>query len=405
MIGCAAGSPAALTRLVAAASHWGRPGLVFGHNVDLLRSVGLRTLLDFRDDAAASDARGRGRLMAVYGEIWERAAAEVGAEVTAFGQQFLEIRSGDLRTIVRHRRVMLDDEVTLLIALNKALVHQLLTLAKVRVPAYRGFPTDDTGVATDFLRTVDDFCVVKPATGTAGGNGVTCGVRTADDLARAVVRAARWSQSLLIEEQGHGREYRFLVLDGEVIDVVRRTPPRVVGDGRSGLAELIAAENERRRGSNGRLGLAHIHLDLDCVLTLRRAGLTLRSVPDRGRVVPVKTMANENGPLDNETVFDVSAELISEVSRAALAVGLRLASVEVMTTDHWQSLTSVGGVIFEVNGTPGLHYHYQVRDPQRATPVATVILQRLLAEAARQIIAAPDVGAAGDAHPVAGRAV
>jgi len=37
-------------------------------------------------------------------------------------------------------------------------------------------------------------------------------------------------------------------------------------------------------------------------------------------------------------------------------------------------------VIIEVNGTPGLHYHYQVADEASATPVAVPILRRLLEE-------------------------
>jgi len=42
-------------------------------------------------------------------------------------------------------------------------------------------------------------------------------------------------------------------------------------------------------------------------------------------------------------------------------------------------LRQSGGVINEVNTTPGLHYHYQVRNHEAMVPVAAVILRSLLA--------------------------
>jgi cyanophycin synthetase len=63
---------------------------------------------------------------------------------------------------------------------------------------------------------------------------------------------------------------------------------------------------------------------------------------------------------------------------AAKAVGLRLASLEVVTSDLEQPLAQSGGVIVEVNATPGLHYHYQVANPAQAVAVAIPILRSLL---------------------------
>jgi hypothetical protein len=44
-------------------------------------------------------------------------------------------------------------------------------------------------------------------------------------------------------------------------------------------------------------------------------------------------------------------------------------------------------VILEVNATPGLHYHYEVRDPARAVPVAALVLARVLATSAEPALA------------------
>ena len=74
---------------------------------------------------------------------------------------------------------------------------------------------------------------MKP-TGGASGSGTTTGVRTRDQLLRARLRgAAAVARRLLIERQAEGDMYRLLFCDGELLDAVRRRPPRVTGDGRS----------------------------------------------------------------------------------------------------------------------------------------------------------------------------
>ena len=57
---------------------------------------------------------------------------------------------------------------------------------------------------------------------------------------------------------------------------------------------------------------------------------------------------------------------------------MHLAGVDVITPDPSRPLVESGGVINEVNGTPGLHHHYLVADPVAATRVAIPVLERLL---------------------------
>jgi D-alanine-D-alanine ligase-like ATP-grasp enzyme len=52
--------------------------------------------------------------------------------------------------------------------------------------------------------------------------------------------------------------------------------------------------------------------------------------------------------------------------------------VDVIAPDVSQPLEQSGGVVAEVNGTPGIHHHYHVADPANATRVAVPILQRVL---------------------------
>jgi cyanophycin synthetase len=123
---------------------------------------------------------------------------------------------------------------------------------------------------------------------------------------------------------------------------------------------------------------------LDTVFTLEAAGLSLSSVPAAGEPVIVKTVINENGPENNESLplHEVSDALVADVTRAAESIGVRLAGVDVITPDCQQALGAAGGVILEVNATPGLHYHYEIRNPHEGVPVHVPILQALFRDAA-----------------------
>lgn len=356
----------------------GRLGREVAVRADILRSAGLAAgWRRFTDDRRLRHLESRPGEDA-YRRIWGEAAEAIGAEISELPGGFLEIRTGGARTRVQDNLVMLDDAVTLRFALQKTLVSTLLAGHGLPVPEWAEFDSGDLSAALQFMTSGPVPCVVKPVA-SSGGYAVTSGIRTEADLLRARLRAARVDRRLMIERQAQGVMYRFLLLEGELLDVVRRHPPRVVGDGRSTIGELIAAENRRRIADRHREMLWPLRVDLDCVLTLQSAGLSLSSVPASGQAVAVKTVVSQSTTRDNETVREeISPELVAEARRAAELVGMRLAGVDVITPDIGASLANAGGVILEVNGPPGLNYHYDVADPANATRVAIPILKRLL---------------------------
>jgi cyanophycin synthetase len=151
----------------------------------------------------------------------------------------------------------------------------------------------------------------------------------------------------------------------------------VIGDGHSSIGELIHRENqERARGRRAVLG--PITIDLDCRSTLRRAGLSLRSVPSAGLVVRVKMATNEGSERDNQTVLgQIGASLAQQGARAAAIVGARLAGVDVITKDPTLPLEPPGAII-EVNTTPGIRFHYMVSNQDQRVEVAVPIMRCVL---------------------------
>jgi len=312
-----------------------------------------------------------------YRELWRTAAARLGAEIHELPGDFLEVRYGQRFTRVKQCSVMLDDPVTLSLAGNKVAVHALLMEEGLPVPAHLTYTLDQIGRAWDFVHSQGAPCVVKPVSDTGGGHGVTTGVETSWQLARASASASTLGHELLIERQVEGDNYRLLYLDGVLIDALRRGGPTVIGDGRSTIRELICHENiERAQGRRSVLG--PITTDLDCRATLRRAGLSLRSIPAAGQIVTVKMATNEGSERDIQTVLgQIGPSLIRQGARAAAIVGARLAGVDVITKDPTLPLEGAGAII-EVNTTPGLRFHYMVWNQEERVEVAVPIMRYLL---------------------------
>jgi cyanophycin synthetase len=317
---------------------------------------------------------------AVNSAIWHAAAAAVGVPIEEPVWGHFEIGGGEEPVEIYLHVTSLDDERALGLALDKAKSQRLLAEAGVPVPEQIPFELDDLEPALEAIAGGGSW-VVKPA-GTSSGQGATPGVQSRDDLLRSAVRASRSGAELLLERRAEGEEYRLLFLDGELLGAVRRQAPAVTGDGRSAVTDLVRSENDRRLAAEGEAGLRVITIDLDALLELGHHGQSPRSVPPAGREVAVKASRSQGGAGDAETVApaELSAELVAEARSAAAALGLRLAGIDLITPDVSRSLAAAGGGIIEVNGTPGLHYHYLVRDPENADRVAVPILQRLLAE-------------------------
>jgi hypothetical protein len=350
--------------------------------IDLIASLGPRAALAYRHTSTRHDRLGSAALTDIHGRIWREAAAELGAEVVDRGDGHLEIRRGGATTRVWQHVTELDDPVTLQVALDRPRVHRLLAETGVPVPEYETYGPAELRRAAVFLGRRGGQAVVKPAGGTGGGQGITCCVRNRADLVRATVAALRFDERAVIERQVIGDMYRLLFLDEELLSVVRRDPPVVLGDGRSKVAELIVAENRRRLAAGGDQAFTLIRPDLDALFTLRDSGFGPRSVPRAGERIQVKTATSENGPEGNVTVRDRPApSVVRDALRAVATVGLRFAGVDVVTADLQRDLRDVGGAIVEVNGTPGLRYHYAVADPAGADRVAVPVLRRLLDDA------------------------
>jgi len=375
------GRPSSITRALALVARAPGPGLGVAHRLERRRPHGWRAAARRRAAEVGLEPGLKRNDAEAYRRIWCDAAGALGAKIEDLGEGFMVIRQGETETLVRRNTTMIDHPASIALALDKTVMHRILQGHGVPVPAHVEAQRSDWRRAAERIAAEGGRWVVKPASDTGGGYGVTCGVETTDDLVRAWLWAAVWNDRIVVERQADGEEYRLLFLDGVLLDAVHRSLPTVRGDGRSTVAALVEAENRRRlEAGPDEVGRA-VKVDLDCELALRRQGLTVRSVPDDGAVVVVKGNVGDNAAADNTTEGALAPALVDAARRAAHLARLRFAGVDVVTPDPAVALQDGGSVVLEVNGTPGLQHHYLVRDRDRVTPVARLVLEKILAEA------------------------
>jgi cyanophycin synthetase len=323
------------------------------------------------------------RLEAFTHRMWEEAAAAVGASFSEPAPRLFAFDREGLTVHVLGQRTPFADPVSIELASAKDLSYALLTRAGVRVPEHVVLRREDHMAARSFLETGPAPVVVKPARGGGAGLGVTPSIETESQLERALRGAGSTSERLIVERQAAGDQFRILLLDGKVLDVIRRGLPQVVGDGTSTIEDLMFAEYDRRLETDTMEGMKPFLVDLDCLFTLERQGLRLSTRLSKGATVVVKSTSNISGGQSCVTVREpVAREVLHEVRAAAAAVGVRLAGVDVVAPDVERSLASSNGVVLEVNPIPGLQHHYNVAEPETATPVAVPVLEALFAERA-----------------------
>lgn len=350
----------------------------WGRRFELARALGLRHMvrrrrLGARFKQVSADKASHAE------EMWVEAADALGATVVRLSPTILEFQRGEARTHVAFGATTpLTDNVAMEFAGDKPVAYRTLSAAGLPVPAHVTVDGRDVTDAQCFLRNVAPPVLVKPVVG-ASGRGVVGGVRTMPQLQRAMREAGRYHRRVLVERQVEGDTFRLLFLEGKLLDVIRRSPPRITGDGRSTVEELLFAEYERRIAAGGEPVNKGFDVDIDVLVALENAGLELRSVPLAGESFAVRAATNYSGPEETETVDPRRVRAIVEPARRAAALlGVRLAGVDIVTTDPSRALQETGGVILEVNPLPGLAHHYDVADRSRATLVAIPVLAHLL---------------------------
>jgi cyanophycin synthetase len=248
-------------------------------------------------------------------------------------------------------------------ASDKELTIRLLRDVGIPTPRHQLVRSaDEAAEAAEHL----GFPLVTKPLDVSHGRGISLNLNSLDEVRRGYEIASEYTSSVLVETYLHGKDYRVLVINNEVVAVAERVPAHVVGDGEHTIGELVEIVNrDPRRGFGHEKVLTKIRLTHQSDLLLQRAGYTLDTVLAPGEVFYLASTANlSTGGTAIDRTNEINYETRELARRAAMVIGLDIAGIDIITPDITKPLREVGGGIVEVNAGPGFRMHIQPSEGQ-----------------------------------------
>ncbi|WBL19768.1 ATP-grasp domain-containing protein [Citricoccus sp. NR2] len=214
---------------------------------------------------------------------------------------------------------------------NKGMTKQFLEAAGLNTP--RGFAVYTEDEAVEKATEIQAPVVVKP-NGGSKGNGVTVDIQGDAEIREAFRYAtAAGKLPVLLEEYiDFDTEYRCLATAEECVAVIHRVLPKVTGDGKSTIKQLIDQKNESRRNNPG---LRYLPIPIDNIVdtVLGRQGYSLDSTLEQNKEIIVRNVGGLSGGGEPHEVSPLVSDELKSLARETVAniPGLRWGAVDIVT--------------------------------------------------------------------------
>lgn len=223
-----------------------------------------------------------------------------------------------------------------------------------------GFPTPQNYPAISIenaLKIADKlgYPVVVKASNLDGGVGVYCDLKNANEVRIAYGKVKKISNQIMVEEYIFGKDYRLQVCKDHVYWAIERQGPRVTGDGRSTIIELVNSFNKDREleNKNAEIQLPLIDFNEDVKYFLQKSGLNPNSIPRIGQEIKLRAANNISGGGILTPALDIvhadNIQLAIDISRY---LRLDLAGIDLLIPDIRQSWRTQKCAVCEVNAMP-----------------------------------------------------
>ncbi|GAB2480950.1 hypothetical protein GCM10008929_03110 [Alkalibacterium psychrotolerans] len=240
---------------------------------------------------------------------------------------------------------------------DKNMTRQFVRNTGITAPATKFLRIFQKQQIREFANEVGYPVVLKP-NNLARGEGVFMNVDSDESLKKHLIKISNIvgddNQLILIEKQFNGEDFRFVVVDGEVIAVSQRARANVVGDGESTILELIEQKNELRKQDRDLMNFL-IPTDTDKLNRLSSKGHTLQSIPAEGEKVILRNESNISSGGEGIDFTDTVHPHFKELAIKAVQSipGLHYAGVDMIVEDITGKPNENNHVVTEVEFSPG----------------------------------------------------
>ena len=235
--------------------------------------------------------------------------------------------------------------------------------AKNNVPHARGLIFFSPWQARQFTQEHGFPLVVKPNV-SGYSRGSYFPINSYGELYKAILFAKAWWPKTVVEQYLKGSNYRVLATNNELVSVIRRYPPFVIGNGQDSIATLIDNENSIRKEMQLLPTIFPIAKNAQVIQHLKKQKLTLNSVPVQGTVIELfhRVALAPGGvieTIDQNTVAEDNKTLFMEVVRMfnANVLGIDVIFEKGIEVSHKQQKC----IFIEVNSRPYIKMHHYPR--------------------------------------------
>ncbi len=214
-----------------------------------------------------------------------KTAFELDIPFTHLGRGIYQLGWGSKRRLSDRSSSELDSAVGSQISHDKAFTAHMLRQAGLPAPVH--LVARNREAAAEAARRLGFPVVVKPADKDRG-EGVTVNIHDAKGAATSFDIAAKLSNTILVERQVPGICHRILVSGNASPYTVARLPLAVEGDGIHSVRDLITMANRSEARKAKHRQQKPFPADELTEKTLQDAGLNFDSIPDKGRLAPLR---------------------------------------------------------------------------------------------------------------------
>ncbi|MGL4874497.1 MAG: bifunctional glutamate--cysteine ligase GshA/glutathione synthetase GshB [Clostridium sp.] len=284
----------------------------------------------------------------------------VSFEILDRDENFIELEfRGHKEYVKQGTKTSKDNYITALIMENKLVSKKVLERNNIRVPE-GGYYNSIEEALESFGRYKGKKIVIKPKT-TNFGVGITIFKEkwTKEEYKKALEIAFKEDKSILIEEFIRGKEYRFLVIDDEVVGILHRVPANVVGDGVHNIKTLVKMKNkDPLRGRGYKTPLEKIRVSEAEEMFLKNIGLDFSYIPKKEQIVYLRENSNISTGGDSIDFTDEIHQSYKKVAiNAAKAVNAKITGVDMMIENINEEKDENNYGIIEINFNPAIHIH------------------------------------------------
>lgn len=259
---------------------------------------------------------------------------------------------GTLITTIKNPIYPTNSKVDLSIIRNKVNTEKHLKKFGINTPDSKIYNSKDKLVAKrETFKNGDRAMVIKPLN-LSLGRGVVTNVKQDRfeynwDLSRKLINYE--DNDVIVQNFVKGFEVRATIMEGNLVSLIARIPPYIVGDGISSINDLIDSKNIDRENCNY-LKTMLIKKSPNILEYLSSQSKSLDSIPDEGEYILLNSVSNTSYGGETINITNLVSDEIKDVALNAVAAipDLYTAGVDIMI----KSFNDSKPYVIEINTFP-----------------------------------------------------